>query len=50
MAVRHTTFKLNNGAEIPGIGLGTWLDENAQLDAVSNAIKKGYRHIDTAAM
>ena len=24
------SFKLNNGAQIPAIGIGTWQDENAQ--------------------
>ncbi|EAW07860.1 aldo/keto reductase [Aspergillus clavatus NRRL 1] len=43
-----TKFKLNTGAEIPAIGFGTWQDENAQEDAVAEAIKAGYRHIDTA--
>ncbi|OJJ49622.1 hypothetical protein ASPZODRAFT_88923 [Penicilliopsis zonata CBS 506.65] len=43
-----TRFKLNTGAEIPAIGFGTWQDEHAQEEAVSEAIKAGYRHIDTA--
>jgi len=43
-----TKSKLNTGAEIPCIGFGTWQDENAQEDAVMEAIKAGYRHIDTA--
>ncbi|KAJ5884787.1 hypothetical protein N7495_009297 [Penicillium taxi] len=42
------TFKLNNGAHIPAIGLGTWQDEEAQEAAVFAALKAGYRHIDTA--
>ncbi|OKL58559.1 hypothetical protein UA08_06059 [Talaromyces atroroseus] len=42
------TFKLNTGAEIPAIGLGTWQDEGAQEAAVLAALKAGYRHIDTA--
>lgn len=45
-----TKFKLNTGAEIPGIGFGTWQDEAAQEDAVTEALKVGYRHIDTARM
>jgi len=44
----HTKFKLNTGAEIPAIGFGTWQDANAQEEAVLEAIKSGYRHIDTA--
>ncbi|KAJ5610871.1 hypothetical protein N7510_007590 [Penicillium lagena] len=43
-----TKCKLNTGAEIPSIGFGTWQDEQAQEDAVAEAIKAGYRHIDTA--
>ncbi len=40
-----------NGANIPAIGLGTWtLDDEAATRLVSEAIKVGYRHIDTAAM
>ncbi|OGM39571.1 hypothetical protein ABOM_011783 [Aspergillus bombycis] len=42
------TFKLNTGAEIPAIGFGTWQDAEAQENAVAEAIKAGYRHIDTA--
>ncbi|KAJ5432608.1 oxidoreductase [Penicillium daleae] len=43
-----TKFKLNTGAEIPALGFGTWQDEQAQEDAVTEALKAGYRHIDTA--
>lgn len=45
-----TQFKLNTGATIPAVGFGTWQDADAQEDAVSNALKAGYRHIDTARM
>ncbi|PKY07315.1 Aldo/keto reductase [Aspergillus campestris IBT 28561] len=41
-------FNLNTGAQIPAIGLGTWQDEDAQENAVYEALKAGYRHIDTA--
>lgn len=43
------TYTLSNGVQIPKLGLGTWLigDEDAEL-AVKEAIKLGYRHIDTA--
>ncbi|KAI9929418.1 hypothetical protein MW887_000888 [Aspergillus wentii] len=44
----QTTFKLNTGAHIPAIGLGTWQDPEAQENAVLTALKEGYRHIDTA--
>ncbi len=42
-------YTLSNGIEIPKLGLGTWMisDENV-VDAVAQAIKMGYRHIDTA--
>jgi diketogulonate reductase-like aldo/keto reductase len=45
------TFKLNNGVEIPCIGFGTWQTPNgdAAVSSVKEAIKAGYRHIDTAA-
>ena len=46
-----STIKLNNGVEIPRLGLGTW---QAQADgtarqAVEWALEAGYRHIDTAS-
>jgi diketogulonate reductase-like aldo/keto reductase len=38
-----------NGARIPAIGLGTMtLKEQVCIDAVKNALKLGYRHLDTA--
>lgn len=42
--------KLNNGIEMPMIGLGTWMnqDEKNLEESIRNAIKSGYRHIDTA--
>lgn len=42
-------FTLSNGVEVPKLGLGTWFisDENA-AQAVKEAVKIGYRHIDTA--
>ncbi|MCJ1356415.1 MAG: hypothetical protein MMC33_006410 [Icmadophila ericetorum] len=43
-----TQLKLNTGAAIPAIGFGTWQDKDAQEDAVLEALKAGYRHIDTA--
>jgi diketogulonate reductase-like aldo/keto reductase len=43
-----STAKLNTGATIPVIGFGTWQDKDAQEDAVTEALKAGYRHIDTA--
>ena len=42
-------FKLNNGIEIPSIGLGTWLIDNDKVaNTIKNAVSVGYRHIDTA--
>ena len=43
-------FVLNNGYKIPCIGYGTWLIEEGEIavDTVQQAIKAGYRHIDTA--
>ena len=48
MTSQTTKFKLNTGAHIPAIGLGTWQDADAQEPAVTIALKSGYRHIDTA--
>ncbi|RJS93627.1 aldo/keto reductase [Salinisphaera sp. Q1T1-3] len=43
------TFTLANGVDVPKIGLGTWLIEgNDAENAVKEAVKIGYRHIDTA--
>ncbi|MBB1078474.1 aldo/keto reductase [Limosilactobacillus sp. STM2_1] len=43
------TITLNSGVAIPKFALGTWLvDDNKVTEAVRNAIKIGYRHIDTA--
>jgi diketogulonate reductase-like aldo/keto reductase len=42
-------FRLSNGVEIPKLGFGTWLISNEEVvQAVKEAIKIGYRHIDTA--
>lgn len=50
MATNVTTFTLNNGVEIPALGLGVFqtpADETRA--AVSAALDAGYRHVDTAA-
>lgn len=42
-------YRLNNGLEIPNIGLGTWLIDNEKVgETVKTAIDLGYRLIDTA--
>lgn len=48
----NTTFQLSNGISIPSIGFGTWQtpDGETAVKAVTAALKKGYRHIDTAAI
>ena len=42
----------NNGVTIPVLGFGTWKAENGEIayQAVLEALKAGYRHIDTAAI
>lgn len=43
------TLKLNNGVEIPQLGLGTWfIDDDKVAETVKAAVKIGYRHFDTA--
>jgi len=45
------TITLNNGLQMPGMGLGVFQVENdATADMVKNAIEVGYRSIDTAAI
>lgn len=40
---------LSNGVKIPQFGLGTWfIDDDKVAEAVREAVKLGYRHIDTA--
>ena len=42
-------FKLNNGVEMPSIGIGTYLLSPDEAEAsVTEALKVGYRLIDTA--
>ena len=46
------SYTLNNGVTIPVLGFGTWKAENGEIayQAVLEALKAGYRHIDTAAI
>lgn len=45
-----TTFTLNNGVQIPQIGLGVFQSSPEDTaGAVKSALETGYRHIDTAA-
>ncbi|KAK6908077.1 aldo-keto reductase [Kwoniella mangroviensis CBS 10435] len=49
MAASVPSFKLNTGATIPAIGLGTWQAKPGEVRAaVAHALKSGYRHIDGA--
>lgn len=44
------TFTLANGVEIPAVGFGTFKTaENKDEAIISEAIRQGYRHLDTAA-
>lgn len=43
------TFTLSNGVTIPKLGLGTWfINDKDVVQAVKDAARLGYRHIDTA--
>lgn len=45
----HNVLKLNNGIEIPQLGLGTWfIRDDIVADAIKEAVNIGYRHFDTA--
>ncbi len=49
MSIFTETYELNNGKKIPKLGLGTWfIDDDKAADAVRNAVKIGYRNVDTA--
>ncbi len=42
-------YTLSNGVDIPKLGLGTWFISDKDVgQAVKDAVKIGYRHIDTA--
>lgn len=50
MSILTDTYTLNTGAKIPKIGFGTWQSPEGDIayNAVLDALKDGYRHIDTA--
>lgn len=49
MSVLTETYTLSNGTKIPKLGLGTWfIEDDKAAEAVRQAVKLGYRHIDTA--
>lgn len=49
MSILNETYTLSNGVQIPKLGLGTWfIGDKDAAGAVRNAIKLGYRLIDTA--
>lgn len=48
--ILQETYELNNGIRIPKLGFGTWqIPEDQVAVPVIQAVKAGYRHIDTAA-
>ena len=52
MNIAQDGFVLYNSATIPCLGFGTWQipDGTAAVGAVKEALRKGYRHIDAAAI
>lgn len=43
------TLALSNGIVVPQLALGTWfIDDDKAAEAVHEAVKIGYRHVDTA--
>ena len=47
--ILQENYELNNGVKIPKLGLGTWfIDDDKAAEAVREAVKAGYRMIDTA--
>jgi len=49
MMILEEKYTLTNGVEIPKLGLGTWfINDRDVMQAVKDAVKIGYRHIDTA--
>jgi len=49
MSVLGEDFVLSNGVSIPKLGFGTWqIPPEATSQAVQDALRLGYRHVDTA--
>ena len=49
MSVLNEKYVMYNGVSIPKIGFGTWqIPNDVVVKSVSDAIRAGYRHIDTA--
>lgn len=48
--IKSSFYTLNNGVKIPAIGFGTWqvADGEEAYSSCLNALRAGYRHIDTA--
>ncbi|PJZ76028.1 aldo/keto reductase [Leptospira neocaledonica] len=48
--ILNQSVRLNNGVEMPVLGLGVWKTRSGKecIDSVLNALEFGYRHIDTA--
>lgn len=47
--VQKEMYRLSHGVEIPKLGFGTWQISNEDAyQATLDAIKAGYKHIDTA--
>ena len=47
--ILNEAYPLANGVQVPKLGLGTWFIDDAEAaEAVREAVKLGYRLIDTA--
>lgn len=49
MSILNENYTLSNGVQIPKLGLGTWfINDKDAAEAVRQAVKLGYRLVDTA--